>query len=351
VVNSNKKKKSKNMKKVFIGIDFSKLKFDVTLINEKIESGYSHKVFDNHMEGYKAFILWIKQQTSFDESSWLICGEHTGLYSLSLTRYLKTLGLDIWLEAALQIKRSMGIVRGKSDKADSMHIASYACRFKDKARVAKLAPAILDQVKDLLSYRNRLKLEKQALEVSRKELSRVKDNATVDFIVEDSIRQVQSLDLSLKQVELRIEQLLKEDEDMFGNYLLLQSIKGVGKVNAVMMLVLTGNFTLFASPRSFGCYCGVVPFGHGSGTSVKAKDRVSHLANKQMKVLLTQAARSAIMHNKIIKAYYTRKIEQGKDKNLIVNNVRNKLIHLMFAVVRNKQAYNIDFKHPLSGVA
>ncbi len=43
-------------------------------------------------------------------------------------------GIDIWIENALQIKRSMGLKRGKNDKTDSANIAEYASRFVDKMR-------------------------------------------------------------------------------------------------------------------------------------------------------------------------------------------------------------------------
>ena len=66
-----------------------------------------------------------------------------------------------------------------------------------------------------------------------------------------------------------------------------------------------------------------------------------------MKVLLTQAAKCAIIHDSNVKRYYERKLAEGKDKWLITNNVRNKIIHRIFAIVRNKQKYQIDYRNPL----
>ncbi|GHU13630.1 hypothetical protein FACS189441_1500 [Betaproteobacteria bacterium] len=43
--------------------------------------------------------------------------------------------------------------------------------------------------------------------------------------------------------------------------------------------------------------------------------------------------------------YYHRKLKQGKDERLVINNVRNKLIHTIFAVVKNKQFYQTDYKN------
>ena len=67
------------------------------------------------------------------------------------------------------------------------------------------------------------------------------------------------------------------------------------------------------------------------------------MANKNIKVLLTQAAKCAIVYDTNIRLYYERKLAEGKDKWLITNNIKNKLIHRIFAVVRNKQLYQVNY--------
>jgi hypothetical protein len=95
----------------------------------------------------------------------------------------------------------------------------------------------------------------------------------------------------------------------------------------------------------------MAPFGKQSGTSIKTQPHVSHLANKQIKVLLTQAAKSAVRYDPNIRDYYQRKIAEGKNKWLVINNVRNKLIHRIFALVKNKQSYQLDYVRPIKNVA
>jgi transposase len=331
------------MKKVFIGVDFSKLKFDARLLNQGNNAASVHQTFDNQLSGYKEFIKWIESNTSFSGSLRLICGEHTGFYSLNLTGYLNQKNIDIWLENPLQIKRSMGIKRGKTDKTDALHIALYAYRFQDPAVSIKLREDTLEQIKDLQAHRKRLVGYKVSLEVSAKELTKVKYNSSVDFIASAGQAQIELIKGRLRDINRRIKSLIASNEDIYQNYKLLTSVKGIGPENAVMMLTLTENFTLFKEPRKFGCYCGVVPFSHSSGTGVNGKDRVSELANKKMKALLTEAARAAIRHDKNLKDYYIRKLQEGKDRFPVLNNVRNKLIHIMFAVVKNKQMYDSDY--------
>ncbi len=339
------------MKKVFIGIDFSKLKFDAVLIIEVSTQKTVHQEFDNTPSGYQDFVLWISRHTNLPSQDWLICGEHTGLYSYCLTEYLNESSIDIWLENPVQIKRSMGLTRGKTDKADALNIALYAYRFRDKAQSTKLRDKALEQIKDLMAFRARLTDMKTALQIPANELAQVKTNESVFDIVSESLLFCHYIQNLIDTIEQRIKSLLSNHELLYQNYDLLLSVKGIGFVNAVMMLVITNNFNEFDNPRKFGCYCGVVPFCHQSGTSIRGKDRVSQMANKKMKALLTQAALAAVKHDPKFKSYYIRKLQEDKDHALIINNVRNKLIHIMFAVIKNKKPYDQNYINTNNNVA
>lgn len=72
------------MKKVFIGIDFSKNKFDATLFHRDNLSVKHHATFTNNQVGYSDFIQWIKEQTQLPKKDWLFCGEPRSLLSASL---------------------------------------------------------------------------------------------------------------------------------------------------------------------------------------------------------------------------------------------------------------------------
>jgi hypothetical protein len=64
--------------------------------------------------------------------------------------------------------------------------------------------------------------------------------------------------------------------------------------------------------------------------------------------LLTQAAKAAINYDANIRRYYERKLAEGKDSWLIVNNIKNKMIHRIFVIVKNKQAYQVDYANRLN---
>lgn len=121
-------------KVLFIGIDFSKLSFDVTILHEgRLEESGTHSKFENSKKGISSFIKWMGKIYHGDlKRDALICGENTGIYSKLLADTLFLEGYTFWLESALQIKRSLGLRRGKSDSKDSRDIAEYAARHKDR---------------------------------------------------------------------------------------------------------------------------------------------------------------------------------------------------------------------------
>ena len=117
------------------------------------------------------------------------------------------------------------------------------------------------------------------------------------------------------------------------------SIPGVGKVLSWMTIIKTEGFSKFTDPRKFACFAGVVPFEHRSGTSVFRKPKVSRFADKQLKSILHLAAMSAIRFENDLRKYYIKKVEEGKNKMSVLNVIRNKIIHRMFAVIKNQTVY------------
>ncbi|WP_229310869.1 hypothetical protein [Larkinella arboricola] len=61
---------------------------------------------------------------------------------------------------------------------------------------------------------------------------------------------------------------------------------------------------------------------------------MSHQARKRLKALFHLAAMAVIRSKGELQTYYQRKVNEGKNKMLVLNAVRNKLVHRVFAVVR-----------------
>ena len=63
------------------------------------------------------------------------------------------------------------------------------------------------------------------------------------------------------------------------------------------------------------------------------------MANKKLKKQLHMCAISTIRADGELKEYYERKVAEGKNKMLVINNVRNKIIHRICSCVNNNKIY------------
>lgn len=330
-------KTSENMFETFVGIDVSKLTLDVTVLNPR-SGKLHHRVFDNSDDDYMRMKKWFVNDHSIDFKRTLLCLEHTGLYTRSLERFLDENKAYVWKESSLHIKKSLGLTRGKNDKIDSRRIAEYAYRFYDKADIRGYCPSGLQRLRDLLTTRERLIKSLKSIMVSIKELKRVDIRQAVDLETYQ-LAAIRGLKKSICEVEEAMLETVERDSLLCKHCEMATSIPGVGKILAIKLIVYTQVFTRFESVRQLACYSGVAPFEHRSGTSINGKTGVSKFANMDLKSTLHLASLSAIQHNPDLKAYYQRKVSEGKSKMCVINAVRNKLLSRIIAVVNRQTPY------------
>jgi len=203
---------------------------------------------------------------------------------------------------------------------------------------------VLVKVRELVRHKDRLTKVKTQLDVPSKELKRVrKDCEVADSIRLSSQKIIEMLNDQIKEVERQMMFLIKSDPELKRLYKIITSVVGVGMQTSIYLLVYTSGMTSFSTPRQLACYCGVAPFSKRSGTSIKGKTQVSHITNKKLKTLLHMCALNAVKYDPLIKQYYERKVMEGKNKMNVLNNVRNKLIHRIWAVVQSNEEYDKNY--------
>lgn len=317
---------------IFIGTDVSKLTLD-----HGIYTTMAHQKTANNSAGFKSWLQWALQFGD-KEQLWIVM-EHTGYYSYQFELFLHQHQIRYTKVAALEIKRSVGLVRGKSDKVDALLISRYAWMNRDRLEPQQLSAAVITELKDLVSLRDKLVKDRSGYKARMKEQAATRKYIKSHIQNKVQSRLIKELTKDIKEVETSIKNLIKGDEALLNNYKLLVSIKAVGFVTAVYMLAYTENFRKFLNSRKFACYAGLAPFEHTSGTSLRGKNRVSHYANKKAKCLLNLAASVAIQHNPEMKAYYSRRVSEGKSKMGTLNIIRHKLVDRMFAVIKRGTPY------------
>ena len=152
-------------------------------------------------------------------------------------------------------------------------------------------------------------------------------------------KMIKELNKQIKKLDNELQEIVKEDEKIKKIYDLVITIKGVGPQTTLLIIALTNGFTLFENYRKFASYAGIAPFPYKSGISIKGRTKISHLANKKIKALLSSCASSAVQYNPEMKAYYDRRISEGKHAMSTLNIIRNKILARIFAVAKRGTPY------------
>jgi len=324
-----------------IGIDISKLTLDVNLLNsETFES--EHLVIENTPKAIKSFVKTL-QKRKMNLIQTLFCCENTGIYTNHLSFMLSELELDLWIVPAVEIKRSKGISRGKNDKTDAKDIALYSYRNIDKLKLFTLVGIDIQKLKILYTER-----EKQLKSLLLMDTTKENEG----FVAKEIYKEVSSINKSLisfikksiSKIEGRIKEIIKLNAELKKQSDLVKSVVGVGEQTSIYLIIATKGFTAFKTWRQFACYAGIAPFEYSSGTTIKGRTKVNHMADKKIKSLLQMCAMTSIKYDSQLKEYYEKKKNEGKNSMLVMNNIRCKIISRVFATVNRGTPFINTYK-------
>lgn len=324
----------------FVGIDVSKEKLDYCIVSDATSSQHQFGIVSNTEKGIRQLLAALKK-SNITKAETLFCLENTGVYSMPLCYWLQKNQFDYWVESALQIKRAKGISRGKNDSADAKDIALYAVAHLHLLKLSILPENDFIELRLLLAEREKLIKAIVAFKATR-ENEKFLPTVLFKTTLMHSTRTIQLLQKQLLAVEKSIQGLIDRNPVFKTQEKLLLTVPGIGKQTAANLIATTNAFTSFKNWRKFACYCGIAPFEYSSGSSIRKKTRVSHLADKKMKSLLNMAALTAKKTDAELKDYYDKKVKEGKNKMSVLNAIRCKIVSRAFAVIeRNNPFVNI----------
>lgn len=319
----------------FFGVDISKKTVDISLLH--LQSS-THRKFSNDKDGMIDLLQWLKDlQIKEDET--IFCMEATGLYCFTLTNFLASGNIDIWVEHAANIKNATALARGKNDKVDSQRIALYCSKNLEKIRLWKPMDTTIEKIKNLASLRDRLVETQKRLITPINEFEDVGNVEMAKLLRKTIKKSTTAIDADLKATEAKIIEIVNADENLKQLYKIITSVIGIGFVTAVNLIIHTNGFTIMNDARKLACYCGVAPFEYSSGTSIRGKTKVHYMANKKLKCNLHMASLTAVKLDADLKAYYERKVAEGKNKMSVLNAVKNKLLTRVVVCVNNQREY------------
>lgn len=311
----------------FIGIDISKLTFDVYC------SELGAMQFSNDEIGFKELLKVVD-----DENCCVM--EATGAYHHRLAEYLYEKGIRVSVCNGLAIKRfgQMKFKRNKNDKADAELIWTFA---QDQGvDLWEPNPAYLEECRSLQSLVS-LYL-KQNTQLKNK-LEYLTSRGFTKGVV------VRSLKLQLKRVRKEIDMLENEMEQIIKTHdqellTCLKSIPGMGKKTAMFLIIFTNRLSGFESSKQLVAYLGLAPTERTSGTSIRGKSRISRAGNPKLRSMMFLCSFTAYKHNGPCKALFDRLVAKGKTPKLALIAVANKLLKQAFAIANSRIPFDAEYR-------
>lgn len=320
------------MKRIYVGIDISKETLDLCI---KRENTFSFKNIKNRVKAIEKLLKTLKKEGK----EVFIAMENTGHYNFNLYDVLEHFNFKVFVIDPKHLKRSIGLTRGKNDKVDAKRIAVFIERNYQDFQTWTPTSESMKTMKVLFTERDYIKRQRASLKQKTTALKHISFNKSTEKLIKMHKKSIDRMTQEIKEIEAMIRKEVNADEHLKKEIQRLKTIPGVGDVMAWTFAIKTEGFTRLTNPRKLGCYAGVVPFEQQSGTSLKTKPRVSKMADTQMKTTLQMAAMRAVRMKNDLQHYYERKVKEGKNKMSVLNAVRNKIIHIAMALIRNQTFY------------
>ena len=313
----------------FIGIDISKLSFDVAYFHDE---KYVNGQYQNNEKGFKALLK------KFSINNHYVM-EASGPYYLPLACYLAKQGCKVSVVNPLQIRRysQMRLIRAKTDKKDAQVIAEFA--EINGVKEWKMPESNLVKIQQVITAIEGINKQQH---LTNRQMESFIASGVLDEQIKQSLKSIlTNLFKQKNKLETRLDELLQEKYS--DNIKRVQTIPGIGKKTAAMLCVITHNFTKFDNYKQLIAYVGFSPRIFQSGTSARGKGHICKMGKSQIRKLLYLCSWSAKRYNKTCIEMYQRLIQKGKPERVVKIAIANKLLKLAFAIATNKTEYNENY--------
>ena len=315
-----------------LGIDISKLKFNVCLI--QTGGKLKHKVFANHQAGFEELSEWLLRQSVEQVHA---CLEATGTYGEALALFLHEAGQTVSIINPAAIKAFAGsrLSRTKTDKVDAELIARF-CQAQQPPAWTPLAA----EVRELQALVRRLE---SLIEMRVMEENRLSSGITVDTVRHSIEELLNHLNTQIKRTEKLIRDHINNHPTLKRQSQLLDSIPGIAEATAALLLSEMTNIKEYRSARQVAAYAGLIPRERQSGSSVRGRTRLSKIGNARLRRALYFPAITALRCSPFFQQWAKGLQERGKSKMSVICAVMRKLVHLVYGVLKSEKPFDPEW--------
>jgi transposase len=321
-----------------VGIDISKKRLDIHLVDRKTGHGLACHV-PNNQHGFTKLRQWLESHGA-DKSQTKLISEHTGRYGEHLLRWTTEVGWPHAVVKTTALEKVSWEHHRKTDGFDASQLAEYGDRFSGRLRLTQAPKPAVGQIKRLQAERRRMVDRRAALKAKLSEAGT--HDADLQQLTEMWAEQVELLSAHLDELEDRIKEQLASDPALYQRHQTMRTAPGMGKVLGALWVSLhAGQKSL--EPRKVSSRFGFAPHPRRSGSSVRGSEQSSGFGNSEVRRVMHQAALSVKTHYSHYQNYYNRKRTEGKPHLLVINNIINKLIDLYCAMWNNEAEYDPNY--------
>jgi transposase len=326
-----------NLIQFWLGIDVSKRKLDVALLDAR--GKFKSRVVPNDASGFAQLIKWLQERAAAPGACH-VCMEATGPYSEASATALSDAGWLVSIVNPLRVKgfAQSELVRNKTDVADAQLIARFCAKHAPEPWVP--VPAHVRQLRALV---DRLQVLKDMVQQETNRLEAFEGGADLQQSIDEHIQWLQR---RIADLQRQIDDHIDRNPDLRDDAALIKSIPGLGPVTVAKVLAYLGDVRRFGTAKALAAFLGVTPRQKQSGTSVKGRTMLSRTGHTAMRTALYMPAIVAMRHNLAVKAFGDRLRSHGMAPKAVIGACMHKLATLIFGVVHSGKPFDINLAMP-----
>lgn len=386
----------------FLGIDIAKTNHVASLINNNGDVVIRAIKFTNSNEGFNKLLNTIQSKLG-DLSNIEVAMEATGHYWLSLYSALTDNNFNVSVYNPYQIKSYRGAYNNrkqKNDIIDSIIIADYLRVFGSKE--SKIPEEKLLSLKQLTRFRANIVTNVSSLKVqviglldkvfpeykklfcdtfgntskqlllncptpddiinisttklanllSKNSKGRFNKDAAlhikevakssfgIKFTTDACSFEIKQLINQIVFLESQIDAVSKEIKELYNkldSHLL--SVPGIGDNLAPIILAEIGDINNFDKPSKLIAFAGTDPSENQSGNKLSSNDKTSKRGSPYLRHAIYTASLVAISNEPELRAYYDKKISEGKHHFVALAGISRKLLTIIYYILKEDRDY------------
>ena len=314
--------------RTIVGIDVAKDKVDVAL-----RSAGAEATFANTPSGRRQLVKWVKQH----QVSKAVL-EASGGYERSWARLLQDAGLEVWIVDPKRVRRfaqSAGQL-AKTDRIDARMIAWFGETFADG--IGRQPDAAREELDRLVSARTDL------MDL-RARFAHLGEDDQPDEVRRCSRKIEKNLKEQVSALEAAIEAAVEADARFAERARIIRSVPNMGKISAAGLIAFLPELGLVSNKQA-SALVGVVPYEDSSGKH-QGRRFIQGGRRKLRNLLYLPIVGAATRGNPVLKAYYKRLRDNGKEPKVALIACMRKLIVILNTMVARGQTWDPQ-KHAIA---